>query len=188
MEFEMLLTPRLQLRKIEPGSYEWVFENYDDPGISAFFGLQTAKALEDEKERYRQRLYSWNRSFLYFQMLQAGSGRLIGTCGYHTWYRQHRRAEMGYSIFHEEDKRKGFMKEALLPIVEYGFARMELNRIEAMIGPSNVASQRLVQHLGFEKEGLMRQHYCKEGVMEDSCIYSLLCNDHLKRSADHGGE
>lgn len=51
---------------------------------------------------------------------------------------------------------------------------MKLHRIEAFIGPHNLPSQKLVQKMGFKKEGLLREHYCKKGVVEDSIVFSLL--------------
>ena len=49
------------------------------------------------------------------------------------------------------------MREALRAALRHGFVEMGLNRIEAMVYPENLASLRLLQHLGFQKEGLLRQ-------------------------------
>ena len=95
-------------------------------------------------------------------------------CGFHTWAMEHYRAELGYSIHIETEKKKGYMKEALKPIIEYGFNKMNLHRIEAFVGPDNTASISLVKRLGFTQEGHLREHYLKDGVFEDSIVFSLL--------------
>ena len=107
-------------------------------------------------------------------MLEKTNGNIIGSCGFHTWYVLHYRAEIGYAISEEENKRKGYMKEAIKAVINYGFEHMKLNRIEAFIGPANEASIKLVTGLGFTREGLLRGHYCKNGGIQDSAVYGLL--------------
>ena len=66
------------------------------------------------------------------------------------------------------------MKEGIKRILDYGFNEMGLNRVEAMIGSYNEPSLKLVRSLGFVKEGLLREHYCKNGELQDSIVFSLL--------------
>ena len=73
------------------------------------------------------------------------------------------------------------MSEAILRIIDYGFSQMNLHRIEAFIGPANIASQKLVEKLGFQKEGVLREHYRKQGVIEDSIVYSLLKKEYTTK-------
>lgn len=58
----------------------------------------------------------------------------IGWCGYHTWYIDHRRAEIGYAIRSDEYKAQGIMTEVMNAVLRYGFEVMNLHRIEAFIG------------------------------------------------------
>ena len=66
------------------------------------------------------------------------------------------------------------MKEALPFVLQYGFEEMELKRIEALVGPNNEASLRLIRSMGFVQEGLLREHYFTNGRFEDSLFFSLL--------------
>jgi len=59
---------------------------------------------------------------------------------------------------------------------------MKLNRIEAMISPLNVPSLNLIHRMHFVKEGLMKEHYLKDGIYEDSVVFSLLKADHSNRT------
>jgi [ribosomal protein S5]-alanine N-acetyltransferase len=174
MKLETLLTERLELRKITPETYHELFSGHDDAVISGVLGLRDAAALEKERAKYAGGIATWNRSFVLFLMLDRGTGTVLGACGFHTWYTEHARAEIGYAMNGEEHQRKGYMREALAAVVDYGFGQMALNRIEAFIAPWNEASIRLVTRLGFQREGLLRGHYCKDGAMEDSAVYGLL--------------
>ncbi len=84
---------------------------------------------------------------------------------------------MGYSIYDEAHKNKGYMGEALKAVIRYGFEHMGLNRIEALVGPNNGPSLTLIHRMGFLKEGVLREHYVKNGVAEDSVAFALLRKD-----------
>src|SRR4051812_47758788 len=120
-------TGRLQLRALTPEVYQTIMTGWEDAAIMDLLGLATDEVLAAEKQKFRQGMATWNRSFVFFQILEKSSGRIIGSCGYHTWYLQHARAELGYSLYRDEDKGKGFMKEALSPVIHYGFEVMRLH-------------------------------------------------------------
>ena len=173
-EATILETPRLYLRLMSPLVFKKLMTQFPDEIIMAILGKANEEELAAEKEKFKKGLSTFNRSFHYFQLIDKVSLHVIGWCGYHTWYFPHFRAELGYELFKEEWRNKGLMKEALTPIIRFGFETMELNRIEAFVSPNNVPSQKLIRHFGFQEEGLMRQHY----NFEDSQIFSLLKADY----------
>ena len=88
----------------------------------------------------------------------------------------HRRAELGYWIGVPFWNR-GYATEASRALVEYGFAELDLNRIEAQYLIRNPASGRVLEKLGMMYEGVRRQHIVKWGVPEDIGLCSLLVSD-----------
>jgi [ribosomal protein S5]-alanine N-acetyltransferase len=179
-------TSRLQLRLVQPDIYREVMESMDDESISRFFGFTTSMELIEEKNRFRQGVTMAGRSFAYFHLIEKESRKVIGWCGFHTWYTLHRRAELGYILYHETHRNKGFMKEAMSQILAYGFDVLKLNRIEAMVATTNVPSLALLRGFGFRHEGVLRQHYFKNERMEDSEIYSLLAQEYDIKGKDGG--
>jgi [ribosomal protein S5]-alanine N-acetyltransferase len=177
MEFQIIQTDRLQLRKLDEAAHHFIFNHYSDAQLMHFLGLSTPEELLKEQEKYRQNLTTYNKKMVNFQMILTQTDTIIGHCGFHTWYTDHRRAEIGYALNADAVKQKGFMSEALAPVIAYGFQTMQLHRIEAFIGPDNIASLKLVEHLGFQREGHLKEHYFKKGKMEDSLIYALLQPD-----------
>ncbi|HLP10706.1 MAG TPA: GNAT family protein [Flavobacteriales bacterium] len=177
-EFTILETPRLTLRALTPEVYKNAYANWSDEEIKSFFGYANDKTLNEEIEKYEKGICTWNRSFVNFQLLEKNSGKLIGWCGFHTWATHHFRAEMGYAMGSDEYKNKGFMKEAIRPIVEYGINEMKLHRIEALVATDNVASIKVLTGLGFSFESILREHYCVNGVNEDSVMYVLLKHEY----------
>ena len=51
---------------------------------------------------------------------------------------------------------------------------MDLNRIEATTHTENQRSQHVLAKLGFQKEGLLREFYCRDGLYNDQVQFSLL--------------
>jgi [ribosomal protein S5]-alanine N-acetyltransferase len=180
MTFNVIPTERLLLREMNPEVYRHVFTTYTDTQLMEFFGFSSAEELETKKKQFKEGFTTFNRSFLYFQLLDKQTRQVIGWCGYHTWYLQHFRAEIGYVMTNEAERRKGYMKEALAEIIRYGFKNMNLNRIEAYIGAENMASSRLLHHYGFQPEGTLREHYHTNGRIEDSLLFALLKSQYSK--------
>lgn len=139
-----------------------------------FFGYTAPEALEKERYRYTNGLTTFNKSILYFMLADKSTGKVIGFCGYHTWYTDHNRAEMFYGLHSDTHKQQGIMTEALSTVIPYGFNEMKLHRIEAMTATDNRASINTLLKFGFKQEGHLREHYFINGVMEDSLMFSLL--------------
>lgn len=178
MDFEEIKTKRLLLRKLTPEVYWFIHENYTDDELMEFLALKSFCELTKEKEKYAKGLSTHNKSFVNFKLFDLHSGLHIGNCGFHTWYVEHYRAEIGYDICTETLKGKGFMTEALQSILEYGFGSMNLNRIEAFVSPQNIPSLKLMQKFGFQQEGHLRQHYNKNDEIQDSAVFSLLKHEY----------
>lgn len=177
MEFEEINTKRLILRKLVPETFHFIYNKLSVPEQIEILGLESREALLKERRKFEKGLTTFNRKFLYFQLLDKNTRSIIGWCGFHTWYIEHSRAEIGYGVTDDNFKNKGFMSEAILPIIEYGFNKMKLNRIEAFISPDNIPSLKLIKKLNFVKEGQLRQHYFKNNQAEDSFVFSLLSNE-----------
>lgn len=69
------------------------------------------------------------------------------------------------------------MNEALGALIGCAFGSMGLRRLEAEVDPRNRSSARLLQGLGFTKEGLLRERWVTKGEARDVEIYGLLRNE-----------
>lgn len=174
MNFETIETERLVLSGLSPEAMKQVFDHHSKPEIMRLLGHRSEEEYAREEKKQRAGYASYNRSFLLFLMRDTASGTIIGRCGLHNWNEGARRAEVGYAMEEEAFKRKGLMTEALGAVIDYGFNTLHLNRIEGIVGVGNVPSLRLMEKFGFIREGLLRQHVCKDGVYEDSIFFSKL--------------
>ncbi|MGI6692303.1 MAG: GNAT family N-acetyltransferase [Limnochordia bacterium] len=169
----MLETERLILRQLR---YE------DGPDIQSYFTPELAKYYD-----WWPRTVAEGRGFVRFfktgyreeQSIRWGitlkpSDRVIGTVGFSD-FDHFSRAELGYELSMDYWHR-GIMFEALRAVVPFGFNEIEMHRIQASCFPENEASIKLLERLGFKREGLLRKYsYIKHrDAWEDCLVMALL--------------
>ena len=107
----------------------------------------------------------------------AESGEAVGDCGLHIDLK-HRRGVLGYLV-RPDHWGRGIVTEALRAVVEHAFDRLDppLIRVEADHYPENPASGRVLEKLGFQREGVLRSYIIKHGVPRDAVRWSMLAGD-----------
>lgn len=86
----------------------------------------------------------------------------------------HRRVGVGILIAGDENRGKGYGKEALSLICNYGKTHLHLHQIYANIVSDNIISIKLFESLGFEKIGNKKDWNLVNGKFKDELIYQLL--------------
>ena len=67
----------------------------------------------------------------------------------------------------------GVATGALALAVGHAFGRVGLHRVEATIAPENVASQRVVAHVGFRQEGYLKRYLDIDGAWRDHLLFAM---------------
>jgi len=81
--------------------------------------------------------------------------------------------EIGYVMIPKE-RGKGYCTEAVMIMVDYLFLSKDLSCIQAMTDVRNLASQKVLEKVGFQKEGIIRKRFFIRGVWTDNTVYSIL--------------
>jgi RimJ/RimL family protein N-acetyltransferase len=84
-----------------------------------------------------------------------------------------RQLEIGYSLVPTE-RGKGYCTEATQLMVDYLFLSKESRRIQAQTDVRNVASQKVLEKVGFKKEGTLGKNLFVRGEWRDTYLYSIL--------------
>ncbi|MBD2699154.1 GNAT family N-acetyltransferase [Spirosoma sp. BT702] len=79
---------------------------------------------------------------------------------------------------------RGIVSAALRTITEYAFTEFSLTRLYAKPMAHNVASIKVLEKVGFQREGLLRWSVVKDGVMMDTFMYSYLSSDWLAENGN----
>lgn len=85
-------------------------------------------------------------------------------------------AEVGYYLA-PAHRSKGYMAKALNTFCACLFETFGLNKVYAQTGAFNQSSVRLLERIGFRRDGVLRQHHPWNGVLWDDYLYSLLAED-----------
>ncbi len=72
---------------------------------------------------------------------------------------------------------KGLMGDALATVLPHVFDKMQLHRIEAACIPDNARSLRLLEKVGFRREGYLNGYLKINGAWRDHLLYALLAED-----------
>jgi [ribosomal protein S5]-alanine N-acetyltransferase len=171
-------TARLRLRRVERADLPELLAINGDEAVTHHLPYATWRSIADADAWYERmaRLVESGAATEQFVIVQRASARVIGTCLLFRLDAASARAEIGY-VLGREWWGQGLAVEALRAFVAASIEHYQLRRLEADIDPLNLASARLLERLGFEREGLLRQRYFSKGRRVDAALYGLLSTD-----------
>lgn len=114
---------------------------------------------------------------LFFIVLDRESCEIVGECSFTNIVRGVFQAcHLGFSINGDLES-KGLMYEALSACISCLFNTVQLHRIMANYQPKNLRSGRLLEKLGFEREGYAKSYLQINGIWEDHVLCSIINPD-----------
>lgn len=120
-----------------------------------------------------RREHAEDRSMRLFLRLRAQPDLVIGSCSFnHIMRGAFQACHLGYGIDGEHEG-QGLMAEGLRAAIEHAFRHLQLHRIQANYQPGNDRSGRLLERLGFEREGYAREYLFIDGAWRDHVLTSL---------------
>jgi len=105
----------------------------------------------------------------------------IGLFGFKLWSKKHRRGEVWYKI-HSKYWNKGFATETLVAMIDFGFDKLNLHRIQAGCAVDNIGSIKVLEKVGMIREGRGRQLLPLKSGWSDNFEYSILETDKRRLS------
>lgn len=173
--FPELRTDRLLLRKLGATDVNEIFVLRSNEDVLRYLGKEPIKTTKEAMEFIDSvnKNIAENESVLWGITLQNDPFIVIGTICLWNLQKEHFRGEIGY-VLHPGHWRKGIMKEAINCVCDYGFEKLGLHRIEALLSPENIASSSVLGRTGFVKEAHLRENLYFKGKFSDTVIYSKL--------------
>jgi len=173
------LAARVTLRPALPADAGLLYRWRAEPSVRQHQPLQAATVADLRADLARQRpeeLYRGRGDR--FQWIVQVENLPVGwiTLAVTSW--EHALAEIGYALTTELQGR-GVMSQALQILVADLFLSTPLERLEARCAVDNLASQRVLEKVGFRREGLLRGYFHLDGVRVDNYLYALLRDDLL---------
>jgi len=174
----MISTERLLIKKVSLDDAESLFKVWSNDAVTEYMNIDSMTEVSDAENMINFFIAadSSNEANRMGIFLKGNEKDAIGSCGFNYIDFENDRAEIGYEL-HSDYWRKGYMKEALTALIDYGFETFSFNRIEAKVDVKNVASQRLLEKMLFESEGVLREYEKQKNEYIDIMMYSILNKD-----------
>lgn len=104
---------------------------------------------------------------------RASDGAFLGWCTLSRWNPDYRSASLGY-CYGQAAWGQGYATEAARELLRWAFETLDLNRVQAETDTRNLASARVLEKLGFLREGTLREDCVVNGEVSDSWVYGLI--------------
>jgi len=156
-EFPTIETERLLLRMFEARDLDSAFRLFNDDDVQKYLSPEnkrTRKRLKITLEKLRLR---WEeRGFGIWCVCEKPSKKMIGYCGFQ-YLDKTRNIEIVFAYL-KEYWNKGFATETAKACFRFGFEKLEVEKIYAVIHPQNTPSRRVLKKIGmsFDRTG---EHY-----------------------------
>lgn len=175
----MFETKRLMLVNFKDIEPEDIFKYGSDPEVSKYIGWPLFKTVEDAKSTYNTILTNMEKgTHYYFAMIDKDTGEHVGSVM--IFGVANGMGEVGY-VLDRDHWGKGYGTEGVKWMVEYGLSTLDLRRMVAHVVEVNIGSARILEKLGFTKEGFLREHYNVEGEYLNGICFGLLKREYKNK-------
>ena len=171
-----ILTKRLELTEISWTDLENIHKLQSFFEVDEFNTVGIPKDIEETREKIKpfidakeidpQSKYTWNIKI-------NETKDFIGLAGISLSLDRFKIGEIFYKLS-PEYWGNGFATEVALKLIEIGFDKFELHRIQAGCAVKNLKSVRVLEKIGMTKEGIYRKILPIRGEWIDSYIYSII--------------
>jgi RimJ/RimL family protein N-acetyltransferase len=182
--FQPLISRRITLRCFAEKDLPALIAYRSDPEVARFQSwsrLDEAAARAfltalDETEPGRR------GEWFQFALVHNETDQLLGDCALLVKADDPQQAEIGYTLARAHQG-QGYATEALTTLLDYLFGTLELHRVVAQVDVRNEPSFRLLERLGFRREGHFLQSYWLKGSWIDEYLYALLAAEWRERQS-----
>lgn len=181
MEPVTLRTARLELSVPTDDDAEAITAACQDPEIARWTVVPSPYTLQDAQQ-FVALVAKWWADGDETTWAIRHDEKLVGMIGLHgiAGNVDGGRAEIGFWLT-DEARGTGITTEAAAAVIDWGFADLELARIEWRAVAGNIPSARTARSLGFRYEGLLRQGHASPRGRADAWIAGMLRTDDRSR-------
>lgn len=148
------------------------FQKYSPTFGDEFYTLDSKRKYiaNSVKQREEDKSYS-------FGIFLKDNGKLVGNISlYHIFRGSLQKCLIGYSLDQQYNGR-GYTTEAISLAVEFAFNELKLHRVEAGVMLSNIGSIRVLEKVGFHREGVEQKGVKINGQWEDHQILAIISDN-----------
>jgi len=169
-----LHTPRLVLRQLQAQDWPLFLQLHRAPGVLDLVADPMGEA--QIRQRFDERLPVWHKQssqWLCLLISERDGGRPVGVTGFLDAWQPHHQAEVGYLLFPEQQGR-GYATESLREVVRFALDDCAYHKLTATVTAGNAGSRKVLEKVGFQLEGVLREHFLLRDEWHDDWVFGLL--------------
>jgi ribosomal-protein-alanine N-acetyltransferase len=170
-----LTTERLILREFKENDWPDLLAYQADPLYLRYYEWteRTPIAVQEFVQMFLDQQREQPRTKFQLAVTLKPDHQLIGTCGIRTESADVHEGDIGYELS-PQHWGQGYATEAARAIVEFGFTELRLHRIWSWCIADNVGSARVLEKLGMQLEGRLRDKEYFKGRWWDTLLFAIL--------------
>ena len=184
-----IVTPRLILRPPQKGDGQALFnaKKASLPELTQW--MMWAKYMNEDADpvddeiicRQKAAEFDLRQDLMFFAFSKTNPEHFIGSTGLHRFNWELRQFEIGYWV-RSDETRQGFATEICTALCYFAFDALNATKVNIIHSDGNHASQKVIEKVGFEKEGVLRNcDLLPSGEIVAKHLYSLLNKDNLPK-------
>ncbi|WP_461535281.1 GNAT family N-acetyltransferase [Spongorhabdus nitratireducens] len=173
----LLETDKLLLRQITSTDWDLFYSLQTNESVQNF--VSDIKNDETIRQAFDSRLPIWNKlnpQWLCLVIILRETGERIGLTGFFPEWEPHQQAEVGFMLL-PEFHGKGYGKESLIAVLEFAFRDCSFHKAKATVTEGNTASCCLLNKVGFQQEGIIRDNYKIGGTWKNDIVFGMFSNE-----------
>ena len=167
------------LRPLDVSDIDALYAWSTDSELNVLAGWGRLRSRTAFHEKHEQRIREPEDDLIVLGV--ESEGHLVGSVQLALIDRLERRAAVAIVLGDKTTWGRGIGGAALRILADYAFAALNLERLYAEVYGFNVRSQRLMERVGFQREGVLRQHEMHNGARQDVHVFGLLKDEFYQR-------
>ena len=163
-------------KELEGESYKWL----NDREVTIYMDKGYEENTKEEQRAYYKQMMESDTDIL-FSIRDNLSNAHIGNVGFHNIDSRHNKSSLGILIGDKNYWKGGYAFEVTYNLIKIGFNTLRFNKIYGNYMVGNDAPKYLWKYIGFTEDGVLKQHYLKNGKYIDACIISMLRENWIKK-------
>ena len=170
IETERLLLRAFTFEDADSARYNWAC----DDEVQNMYGEPSYKTHEETMALLEKYISSYEDG-LHFRwgIFEKASSECIGQIAYFLVDAKNHFGEIEYCVG-KSFQGKGYATEATKAVIRYGFEKINFNKVQICVRPSNLPSKKVIEKCGFTPEGTLREYFFRNGKYEDRMYFSIL--------------
>lgn len=172
-----LETPRLVLRRFAAADTDVAVAHEREPRMRRWIRpIQPLEAVRAKVARFGDAWRGEDGEWLMVVVTTRTDATMLGSLALRIESGADGVVELGYAM-HPDVQRRGYTFEAAARLLGWLLGDIGVRKIAARVASPNVASARLLEKLGLQREGTLREHCTLDGTLCDEYLYGLLARE-----------